>query len=121
MVLWPNTVLAVVLELTQGGIFISLLCMFVIVFLVLFGVILLLLLLKGAFKPQHVDSFDYSLTQGREVAIRHQDDDPVHVTQENQSQPKKETDWELSATIAGLSADLSEIVVCKQKKPSVVE
>jgi hypothetical protein len=63
------------------------------------GVFLLLVqlgvIVKEVQKPQHVDSFDYSLSQGREVDIRHQDDNPVHVTQENQSQPKKETDWEL--------------------------
>lgn len=63
------------------------------------GVFLLLVqlgvIVKEVQKPQHVDSFDYSLSQGREVDIRNQDDNPVHVTPENQAQPNKENNWEL--------------------------
>lgn len=80
-----------------------LLCMLVMGLLLVVGIgwggFLLLVqlgvIVKEVQKPQHSDSFDYSLSQGREVDIRHQDDNPVHVTQENQSQPNKDNNWEL--------------------------
>jgi|GEM_PF-698055 hypothetical protein len=63
------------------------------------GIFLLLVqlgvIVKEAQKPQHVDTFDYSLSQGREVDIRHQDDNPIYITQENQANEKPKNDWEL--------------------------
>lgn len=100
MALLPLNVLAVVSAVMLEGLVMLLLCILVMGFLVVaglgvgFGWFLswLLKFFDKKYERRHADSFDSS--QGREVDIRQQDDNPLPATPENQSQPNKENDWQ---------------------------
>lgn len=90
MALLLNLAIGVGSVVTLEGIIIYLLCMVVMGFLVLAGIIWLLLFVKGAFKPRSSASLGSSLAHGREVDNRQQAGDPVQLSEENQSQPNNE-------------------------------